>query len=72
MTATLLNSLADPDARVRLAAAQALEQHADPAHLTHFLALLADENFEVRLAAIQFLRRISDPEHSAGACPAPG
>jgi HEAT repeat protein len=46
---------------VRLAAAQVLEQHADPAHLTHFLALLADEHFEVRITAIQFLRRINDP-----------
>jgi HEAT repeat protein len=60
VTATLL-SLGDPDARVRQAAAQVLQQQADPAHLPHFLTLLADEHFEVRLTAIQFLRRINDP-----------
>jgi len=57
----LIASLGDLDARVRLAAAQVLQQQADPAHLTHFLTLLADEHFEVRLTAIQFLGRISDP-----------
>ena len=62
ITATLLDRLADPDARVRSAAAQALELHADPAHLTHFLSLLADDHFEVRVTAIQFLRRIRDPD----------
>jgi HEAT repeat protein len=60
-TATLLEDLGDPDVRVRLPAAQALEQLANPAHLNHFLALMADDNFEVRLAAVYFLRRLGDP-----------
>jgi HEAT repeat protein len=34
VTTTLLNSLGDPDARVRLAAAQGLQQQADSAHMT--------------------------------------
>ena len=59
---SLVASLGDPDARVRLAAAQLLEQHADPAHLTYFLTLLADEHFEVRLTAVQFLGRMSNPD----------
>jgi HEAT repeat protein len=58
----LIASLSDPDAHVRLAAAQVLQQQADPAHLPHFLTLLVDEHFEVRLTAIQFLRRINDPQ----------
>jgi HEAT repeat protein len=58
---SLIASLGDPDGMVRLAAAQLLEQQADPEHLPHFLALLGDEHFEVRLTAIQFLRRVSDP-----------
>ena len=60
-TATLLEDLGDPDVRVRLPAAQALEQIANPAHLNHFLALMADDNFEVRLAAVHFMRRLGDP-----------
>ncbi len=59
--AALLDKLADPDANARLAAAQALEQQANPAHLTHFLTLLADDHFEVRLTAIQYLGRLGDP-----------
>lgn len=56
-----MSGLTDPDWRARLAAAQALEERADPAHVTQFLALLADEHFEVRLTAIQFLRRFPQP-----------
>lgn len=55
----LIARLGDPDPRVRCAAAQVLEQQADPAHVPQFLALLGDEHFEVRLTAIQFLRRIN-------------
>jgi HEAT repeat protein len=47
---------------VRLAAAQVLQQHADPAHRKHFLKLLADESFEVRVTTIQFLGHTGDPE----------
>jgi HEAT repeat protein len=60
-SSNLLQDLGDPDVRVRLAAAQALEPLADPGHLTHFLTLLADENFEVRIMAIRCLRRLGDP-----------
>jgi len=59
---TLLDCLSDRHAGVRLAAAQVLQQHADPAHRKHFLKLLADKHFEVRIAAVQFLGRIGDPE----------
>jgi len=58
---SLLESLKDSDARVRLASAQVLEEHADPGHRTQFLALLTDEHFEVRVTAIQFLGRLRDP-----------
>ncbi len=51
-------SLDDPDPQVRLAAAQGLAEHADPAHLSFFLTLLEDEHFEVRLTAIQYLGRV--------------
>ncbi len=57
----LVASLGDADPQVRLAAAQALEQYADPAHLTCFLTLLEDEHFEVRLIAIRYLGHIGDP-----------
>jgi len=60
-TEALLRNLGDPEWRVRLTAAQALDESADPAHLTHFLTLLADEHFEVRLTAIQFLHRVGQP-----------
>lgn len=62
VTTALLNNLGDPDARVRLAAAEVLAQHADPAHVTCFLTLLGDEDFEVRLTAVQFLGRVGDPD----------
>ena len=57
----LVAALDDPDAQVRCAAAQALQQDGDPVHLPQFLALLEDEHFELRLTAIQYLRRISNP-----------
>ena len=57
----LVAALDNPDPQVRCAAAQALQQDADPVHLPHFLTLLEDEHFELRLAAIQYLRRISNP-----------
>jgi len=59
---TLLDCLSDRHDGVRVAAAQALQQNADPAHRKHFLKLLADENFEIRIAAVQFLGRIADPD----------
>jgi HEAT repeat protein len=57
----LVAALDDPDAQVRCAAAQALQERADPAHLPQFLTLLEDEHFGLRLTAIQYLRRISNP-----------
>jgi HEAT repeat protein len=58
----LIDCLSDEHAGVRQAAAQGLQQHADPAYCKHFLKLLKDENFEVRIAAVQFLGRVAARE----------
>ena len=58
----LLERFRDPETCVRLAAAEVLARHIDPALAPEFLGLLADTNFEVRLSAVHFLGRIRDPE----------
>jgi HEAT repeat protein len=59
--AELLDKLAASEPRDRLAAAQSLEENAQPGHLTVFLTLLADDHPEVRVTAVRALRRIGDP-----------
>jgi HEAT repeat protein len=61
ITQELLKLFRDPDAEVRLVAAQALEGR-DDAPPAHFVGLLQDESHEVRLAAVQFLGRIRNQQ----------
>jgi HEAT repeat protein len=57
ITQELLKLFRDPDAEVRLVAAQTLGGR-DDSPPAHFVGLLLDKSYEVRLAAVQFLGRI--------------
>ena len=57
ITQELLKLFRDPEAEVRLVAAQTLARH-DDSPPAHFVGLLLDNSYEVRLAAVQFLGRI--------------
>jgi HEAT repeat protein len=61
ITQELLKLFRDPEAEVRLAAAQAVAGR-DDAPPAHFVGLLQDRSYEVRLAAVQFLGRIRNKQ----------